>query len=942
MRLSNKITALFLAMLCLFSGTAAAVSFQDISENSYFDAIETLAGLSIMQGYEDGTFKPEEQVTRAEYAAMMLRVLGVPEEWGVESGNFSDVPETHWAYNQVNYLCQMGYLSGYGNGVYGPEDPVALQDALKILVDILGYKVLASKVPYPTGYLAQAGELGLMKKLGGKNYAQPALRGEVAQIIYNAIGVPVYRQTGASESTAIYEKGDDFLKEFLGIETCKGMVTANSVTSLSSEDYLGDGRLRIKQTKTNEEKLFNTGDLNADGFLGYQVLAFSKADEAGDQTLIYLKKDENKNYGLTITADQFFKYDNRTITYYADPENKDRELTAKVLFGADVIYNGVYTPFDESLFSLQSGSMELIDSDSDSLYDIIKINACTVTVVDKVSTSAYTIIDRYSASNNVIYDDSDTTDLNKLIKYDINLPMAALEKDDVLEVYQSKNTTGRKVNIINVLDSSVKGVINQVSDEWITIGDKSYKLSQYFKDNSAKIGSLPLGITETFLLDSNGCVVAPKTKNISTLQYGFLVGAMPLEGLEEGVTLKIFSEKGEMGQYVTSGKLVMDAVRTSDPEAILDGLRTAKYGFPQGQGDLSQVVRFQVNSDNEIKTLDTVNPDVLKDENGKVFIDETALSKEFEGSNIKYGGNAFEGNILSSSTVVFNIPENLTKTEDYKILSVAGLLVEKPYNVSCYDRNESGKLGCLTVTGEVVPSIENDNPLYMVKKLTDTVNSEGDIVKKLYVLNCKADGTEEEYIFTEKSILSDYGYSIKNPIASDYGNEKYPLRPGDVIRLSVGSGKISKLERLFSVDQFKLNLNVKTKENGFLCEINAEGAENPEYAYLLRFLTTRVMYKDSGTALVQFMNPAKPASGTVEGPKDVYWSFEGNSKFGKPKYVVYEEKDNGQFHVRSGSFNDINDADASGSKASYLFAKSRYGTVQEVFIFNFQEDPFGN
>lgn len=939
MRLSKKITALLLAMLCLFSGTAAAVSFQDTGENSYSDAIETLAGLSIMQGYEDGTFKPEEQVTRAEYAAMMLRVLGVPEEWGVEKGSFSDVPETHWAYNPVNYLCQMGYLSGYGDGIYAPEDPVVLQDALKILVDILGYRVLASRAPYPTGYLAQAGELGLMKKLGGKNYAQPALRGEVAQIIYNAIGVPVYRQTGASESTAIYEKGGDFLKEFLGIETYKGMVTANSVTSLSSEDYLGDGRLRIKQAKTNEEILLNTGELEADSFLGYQVLAFSKEDEAGDQTLLYLKKDESKNYGLTITADQFFQYSDRAITYYADPETKERELTAKVLFGADMIYNGVYTPFDESLLYLQTGSMELIDSDSDNLYDIIKVNACTVTVVDKVSTSSYTITDRYSASNNVIYDDSDSTDLNRLIKYDINLPMAALEKDDVLEVYQSRNTTGRKVNLIHVLDSSVKGVINQVSDEWITIGEKSYKLSQYFKDNSAKIGSLPLGSTETFLLDSNGCVVAPKSKNISTLQYGFLIGAMLPEGLEEGVTLKIFAENGEMEQYVTSGKMVMDTVKGYTPEEIVANLRTAKYGYDGGQSDLSQVVRFQTNSSNEIKTLDTANEDIITDENGKVTVDESALSKEFEGTNIKYGGNAFEGNLVSSSTVVFNIPEDLTKTADYRILSVSGLLVEKPYNVACYDRDKSGKLGCLTVIGEAIPSIENDNPLYMVKKLTDTVNSEGDIVKKLYVMNCKAGGVDEEYIFTEKSVLSDYGVTIKNPAASNYSSEKYPIRQGDVIRLSVGSGKISKLERMFSVDQFKQNMNVKTKGSGFLCEINAEGAENAEYAYLLRFLTTRVMYKDSGTALVRFRKPAGVEDGSV---KDVYWSFEGNSKFGKPNYVVYEEKDNGQINVRSGSFNDINDADASGSKASYLFAKSRYGTIQEVFIFNFREDPFGN
>ena len=413
---------------------------------------------------------------------------------------------------------------------------------------------------------------------------------------------------------------------------------------------------------------------------------------------------------------------------------------------------------------------------------------------------------------------------------------------------------------------------------------------------------------------------------------------MPPEGLEEGVKLKIFTENGEMGQYVTSDKLVMDAVRTSDPEKIIAGLREAKYGYDGGQGDLSQVIRFQTNSDNEVKILDTAVPDIIDG-----AVDENALEQILVNGQkeavVTYGGNAFEGNLVSSSTVIFNVPEDLTKTADYKVASFSGLQVEKPYTVSCFDRSKAGVLGCLTVKGETIPNIDNDNPLYMVKKLTDTVNSEGDIVKKLYVVNCKNDGTEEEYIFTEKSVLVDYSASIKNPTASDYESEKYPIRPGDVVRMAIGSGKISKLERMFSVDQFKLNLNSITKGKGFLSEINSNGGENGEYAYLLRFLTTRVLYKDSGSALVRFVKPAGMEVGSI---KDVYWSFEGNSKFGKPKYVVYEEKDNGQFHVRSGSFNDINDADASGSKASYLFAKSRYGTIQEVFIFNFREDPFGN
>lgn len=942
MKLSKKITALLLAMLCLFSGTAVAVSAQETSESNYQNAIEMMAGLSIMQGYEDGTFRPEAPVTRAEYATLMLRVLGVPEDWSINESNFADVPESHWAHDAINYLAKLGYVDGYGDGNYGPDDSVSLQDAMKILLDILGYETLAIRMPYPTGYISQAVELGLTVSLPKNGYEKQALRGEIAQIIKNAIDVPVYLSKGATDTAVLFEKGDNFLKEFLGITITKGLVTANSVTSLSSEDYLGDGRLRIKENSTNAEILMHTGEVNADDFLGYRVQAFTKINNAGEPELLYIQKDENKYINLVISAEEYGSYADRTITYYTDPETKEKEYTAKILFSADVIYNGVYTVFDESLLaSLPAGNIELIDSDKDSLYDIIKINVCKVTVVDRISLTADQIIDRYSALNNVIYDEDETDAKNQLIKYGVSLPMSVLEQNDVLEIYQSKNTTGRKVNRITVVDESIRGTIDSLSDDWITVGGKDYKLSKYFKDNRLKIGELPIGETVTFMLDSNGCVVAPETKKISTLQYGYLIGAMADEGLEESVKIRMYTEQGAIVDYLLASKIAMDSQSVSEPAQIMSNLRIAKYGSDTGQKNLNQLVRYQLNNNEEIKVLDTLSPDYQSD---GATVDDTKLTQVFPETSGVYNRGGLNGYLSGGNTLIFQIPYDLEETEYYGILPEISENENTTYTLSGYDLAKSGIMGCIvTRTGSSGggSGAEQDDPAYMLKKITTALNDEGDVVSKIHVINGR-NGSAEEYFLTEKTSYTEFssGTAIKDPLGKLGTSGAVPLRVGDVLRISKGDGNAYRVLRMFSVDHFKQNVNRVAKATDtnkeFVWQFGHDGGANQSFEAIRRFVTARVLYKDAITAQVQYKN----TDGTILEP---YWTFTPNTRWNsKPNYVVFEEREDGNHIVRSGSFNDINDAEASGSKASYLVTWQRYGNINDVFVFNFLNDPFGN
>lgn len=113
------------------SGTA----FSDVAETDWFyRAVTALASLSVINGYSDGTFRPSEPVTRAEFIAMLCRVG----EAGAGSGAFADVPKDSWYASAVAAAEEKGWVSGYPDGSFRPESPVTRAEAVVVLNRVLG------------------------------------------------------------------------------------------------------------------------------------------------------------------------------------------------------------------------------------------------------------------------------------------------------------------------------------------------------------------------------------------------------------------------------------------------------------------------------------------------------------------------------------------------------------------------------------------------------------------------------------------------------------------------------------------------------------------------------------------------------------------------------------------------------------------------------------
>ena len=181
---------------------AAQSQFMDVN-SSYWasEYVQALTEASIISGYEDSTFRPDRQMTRAEFASILSG--GLPTAEVREPITFSDVPEDHWAAGAIASAYSKGFLSGYPDGTFGLNQPITRLEVLLSLTSGLGIdtsgangEALAAfadrgEIPdWATAAIAAATENQLVvnyPNVQQLNPSQNATRAEIAAIAYQAL-----------------------------------------------------------------------------------------------------------------------------------------------------------------------------------------------------------------------------------------------------------------------------------------------------------------------------------------------------------------------------------------------------------------------------------------------------------------------------------------------------------------------------------------------------------------------------------------------------------------------------------------------------------------------------------------------------------------------------------------------------------------------------------
>ena len=185
----KKVLAMVLAFACTFSMFAGAKVFEDVPAGSdYSEAITMLSDLGVIQGKDDGKYHPEDTITRAEACAMIARLMtGDPKvSQYVGAQSFSDVQKGSWKDSAIGYCYINGIVVGVGNNKFEPDRAITDAEFVTMVVRAMGYETADMKQNYPYSYMSNAQATGLLD--GVTMVASTnALRGEDAQVIYNAL-----------------------------------------------------------------------------------------------------------------------------------------------------------------------------------------------------------------------------------------------------------------------------------------------------------------------------------------------------------------------------------------------------------------------------------------------------------------------------------------------------------------------------------------------------------------------------------------------------------------------------------------------------------------------------------------------------------------------------------------------------------------------------------
>lgn len=182
--------------------TSAAIAFADVSEDYWAKPyIDALSSRGLISGYEDGSFKPDDPVTRAQIANVVSRTFDLTVD--AEDFPFADVPDDNWAKESISEVVQGGFMTGFPDDTFEPNAPVTRAQALTTLVTGLNVETPtnvqasidrytdANAIPQWANEKMAAATAGSLvvnyPNIAELNPAEPTTRAELSAMIYQAL-----------------------------------------------------------------------------------------------------------------------------------------------------------------------------------------------------------------------------------------------------------------------------------------------------------------------------------------------------------------------------------------------------------------------------------------------------------------------------------------------------------------------------------------------------------------------------------------------------------------------------------------------------------------------------------------------------------------------------------------------------------------------------------
>ncbi|MBE7042047.1 MAG: S-layer homology domain-containing protein [Ruminococcaceae bacterium] len=542
--------------------TASAADFEDVIGTPYEEAVLTLAPMGVIAGYEESgviSFKPDQVVTRAEMAAFIVRQLGLSAAKTVTE--FTDVPQDHWGSGAINIANKKSIVVGYGDDTFHPDEQVSFEAAVKMLVCALGYGVDAEdNGGWPAGYIAYGDKLGLLDGVEEllADTTAGCTRGTVALLLYNALDInmqEVSYYNGQVLSKTILE---DTMTSEMGYEKWEDVIVAATDTAAVSGSLQDKGYVAFEGY--SEDVVAGEWDMNA--YLGRPVTVYVKYNKkANEYTIISVVGTSYNSEVVTLDAADIYGMDDTDLVYYVDKASSSKTaeytLADLAIDGGDLtmVYNNKAVDQADQDYELitaaTNGTITLIDSADDGVFERVIIETYqNYQVVETDVEENMLYLESTVDETEVELDDSKETNRPKFSIVDCEgaaLTLADLAEDDVLSIYSDVYPTSGKDYVkdadalkIVACNHTIEGAVTSIANKKVYIDGEAYET-----DGVLSVNSFAIEDEGIFFLDFNGDIAFSDTAAVLD-NFEFVY-----DGIVEGrdITLYTLNSNGDQVEY---------------------------------------------------------------------------------------------------------------------------------------------------------------------------------------------------------------------------------------------------------------------------------------------------------------------------------------------------------------------------------------------------------
>ena len=550
----------FVLVLSLVLGSfgMAFADYSDMAGESSAEAVDVLAGLGVISGYPDGTFRPDSIVTRAEMAKLIVAALGLEEYATATTSKYSDMGAAAWAQGFVAYGTSLGFISGYPDGTFRPNATVSYEEACSMILRALGYTSEFLPGEWPAEWVVKAKSLGILDGIKAATSAG-ANRGDIAEMLYNSLDLYI----------GYINKDGDWRPFGENTEDYDTMLVRLGAKFVEAEDAVNDGVIYGTEKSV----------INLRPFVG------AYADR-------YLNKDDK--IIKVVPVSEFVEGEFTSDTVFETTDGTEYKLANSITSDAIPFFvNGAY---DDDAFktdlshesNLNKSGALAVDIDGKYITEVYSVLYWVANDAFQVSDSTLDELedDDTLEGNEFVLDKNDEIDLNSFELIGID-ELGDLEEDYVVYVYLDD---AKDIRRVAVGTETAEGKVTRVaSNGKVTIGSKAYDLA----DVEGAVKSIKLGTTGTAYLDYAGDIFAWEEEDGSIGNYALVIAVDDTADTDfDSNRVRLLLADGTKKNFNVDDKVSLDDI------------------------DAKDLVTYSVNKDGEISKI--TERDTLSDLEGKL------------------------------------------------------------------------------------------------------------------------------------------------------------------------------------------------------------------------------------------------------------------------------------------------------------------------------------